>query len=209
MFDKKQVSQNIKKLERVKTWQLVVLLVFAVFITASLLRLNNIGMVERRAAVLSADREGDNEVTKRRLYDLQRYVTSHMNANMDKGVYLEASYGRDTQAAYTRAAESNSNGNIYKKAQEVCAPQFISYSVAYLSCVTAELGKYPAADSLAKSVVLPRADSYRHVFVSPLWSPDFAGWAVIICIVILTMILVRLTTVSILKIILHYRYKSF
>lgn len=210
MINKKRAKRDLKRLQHIQTWQLVVFLVLAICVSSSFLRLNNIGMVERKEAVLNADNVGDDEVTKSRLYDLQRYVASHMNADMGKGVYLEASFRRDTQAAYTAASnDSNPNGNIYKKAQEVCAPQFSSYSYAYLQCTTNELAKYPAASGSANSIVLPKANSYRHVFISPLWSPDFAGWSVIICIVIFTMIIVRVTTVSILKFYLHKRHSSF
>lgn len=166
-------------------------------------------MIERRTAVTAADEAGDSEVTINRLYDLQRYVTAHMNTDMGKGLYLEASYKRDVQAVYDRASQdSNPNGNIYKKAQDVCAPQFSRYSYAYLQCTTGELAKYPAATDPVTAVKLPRADSYLHVFVSPLWSPDFAGWSIIVCALIGLMIIVRLASLGVLRMILHHHYKS-
>ena len=201
MVDKKQVKRSIKQLQRVQTWQLVVLFILSVFVSATFLRLNNIGMIERREAVLSADKAGNGETIQNRLYYLQRYVTSHMNTDMGRGIYLEESYKRDVQVAYTRASNQN---NIYKKAQEVCAPQFSSWSQAYVQCTIGELAKYPASSDLK----LPRADSYLHVFASPLISFDFAGLAVLISIVILTMIMVRLISVAILKLLLHHHYKS-
>lgn len=158
-------------------------------------------MIERREAVLSADKVGNAEIIQNRLYDLQRYVTSHMNADMGKGIYLEDSYKRDVQIAYTRASAQN---NIYKKAQEVCGPQFLSWSQAYVQCTIGELAKYPASGDLK----LPKADAYLHVFVSPLISFDFAGLAVLVNIVILTMIMVRLISVAVLKLLLHNHYKS-
>lgn len=209
MADKRRVKQSIKQLQRVKTWQLVILLILASFVAATFLRLNNIGMVERRAAVLSSDDAGDKQATVNRLYDLQRYVSAHMNTDMGDGVYLETSYKRDTQAAYDNAAAANNpNGNIYKKAQDVCAPQFSRYSYAYLQCTTGELAKYPAASDLLDSVKLPRADSYRHVFASPLWSPDFAGWSVLVCLALAAMIAVRLIALVALRAVLHRHYKS-
>ena len=88
-------------------------------------------MVERRSAVLAADSTGDNDKTITRLYDLQRYVSAHMNTDMGKGLYLQASYDRDVKKADNAASsDTNSNGNIYKKAQEVCAPRFTRYSTA-------------------------------------------------------------------------------
>ena len=79
------------------------------------MRLNNIGMVERRSAVMSADNEGNDDMTRDRLYDLQRYVTSHMNTDMGKGVYLEASYKRAVETAYTK---SSTSWEYLQKAQE-------------------------------------------------------------------------------------------
>lgn len=209
MADKRQVRRSIRQLQRIKTWQLMILLILAVFLAMTFLRLNNIGMIERRNAVLTADEAGNGEVTINRLYDLQRYVSAHMNTDMGKGLYLETSYNRDYQAAYDRAtADSNPNGNIYKKAQDVCAPQFSRYSAAYLQCTTGELAKYPAAGNLTDTFVGPKADSYLHVFSSPRWSPDFAGWSVLLCLVIGVMILARLLSLAILRILLHQHYKS-
>ncbi|MEP7204960.1 MAG: hypothetical protein ABI716_02085 [Candidatus Saccharibacteria bacterium] len=208
MADKRRIKRDIKELQRVKTWQLVILLILACFVAATFLRLNNIGMTQRRSAVLAADESNDNAVTINRLYDLQRFVSAHMNTDMGKGLYLEPSYKRDVQSAYDRASQSsNPNGNIYKKAQEVCAPQFTRYSTAYLQCTTGELAKYPAASDLVNSVKLPLADSYLHVFVSPGWSSDFAGWSVVVCLVIGLMIAVRLASLGVLRILLRQHYK--
>ncbi|MBC7943483.1 hypothetical protein H7X68_03240 [Candidatus Saccharibacteria bacterium] len=209
MANKRQIKRSIKELQRVKTWQLIILLILAGFVAATFLRLNSIGMNDRRRAVMLADEVGKGEVTINRLYDLQRYVSAHMNTDMGKGLYLENSYKRDYQSSIDKAAQDgNSNGNIYKKAQEVCAPQFTRYSYAYLQCTTGELAKYPAASDLISSVQVPIAASYLHVFVSPLWSPDFAGWSVIVCFVIALMIAVRLLSLAVLRIILHHHYKS-
>ena len=159
MADKRRIKRNIKELQRIKTWQLVILFILASFVAATFLRLNNIGMVERRAAAVTADEAGNNEVTINRLYDLQRFVSAHMNTDMGKGLYLETSYKRDDQAALDKASQdSNPNGNIYKKAQEVCAPRFTRYSYAYLQCTTGELAKYPAASDPASSVQRPHPD---------------------------------------------------
>lgn len=209
MADKKQVKYSIKQLQRVKTWQLVILLIFAIFVTLTFLRLNNIGMVERRSAVTSADEAGNSDAVISRLYDLQRYVSSHMNTDMGKGIYLQASYKRDVQKAYNVAsADENPNGNIYKKAQEVCAPRFTLWSPAYVQCTFGELSKYPAADDLAGAVKLPPADMYLHVFASPLWTPDFAGWSLVVCIVIALVIIARTASLGVLRLMLARHYKS-
>lgn len=209
MADKRRVRKTIKDLQRIKTWQLLVVLILAVFITATFLRLNNIGMVERRSAVIAADKAGDETSTIQRLYDLQQYVSAHMNTDLGKGVYLESTYQRDSQTALNQASgDQNPNGNIYKKAQEVCAPRFSHYSTAYLQCTTSELAKYPAASDLIGAVKLPAASAYLHDYESPLWSPDFAGWSVVVCVVIVLMILARLLSLAVLKLMLRRHYRS-
>jgi hypothetical protein len=206
--DKRQIKQSIKKLQRIKTWQLIVIFILTSFVAATFLRLNNVGMVERRNAVINADEKGDDQVTRSRLYDLQSYVSSHMNTDMGKGLFLTGARKRDAETAYAKASnDSNPNGNIYKKAQEVCAPQFTNYSYAYLQCTLNELSKYPESSDLIGQVQLPPSEAYLRVYNSPLWSPDFAGWSVVICVVILIMILARVTGVIILKIFLHHHYK--
>lgn len=166
-------------------------------------------MIQRREAVLAADKVGDNTITQNRLYDLQRFISDHMNTSLGKGIYLEDSYKRDVQIAYNVASQDNNpNGNIYKKAQEVCAPQFTHWSYDFIQCTTDELAKYPSAGNLVSSINLPRADAYLHSFVTPVWSPDFAGWSVLIFVVILLMIFARLIGAVVLKVLLRHHYKT-
>jgi len=207
--DKRRVRKTVKDLQRIKTWQLLVLLILVSFVAATFLRLNNIGMVQRRAAVIAADATGDQDNTLRRLYDLQQYVSAHMNTDLGKGVYLESSYNRDYQAALSAASsDNNPNGNIYEKAQQVCAPRFSHYSTAYLQCTIGELAKYPAATDPASAVKAPIVSTYVHDFESPIWSPDFAGWSLVVCGVLALMIIVRLVSLGILKLMLRRHYRS-
>lgn len=201
MIDKKQIKYKLKKLRDIKTWQLFILLVLMVFVSATFLRLNNMGMVQRREAVLSADESGDGAVLKNRLYDLQTYVSSHMNADLGKGIYLEASYKRDVQLAYDSV---KTDSQVYQLAQAYCMPKFSSWSQAYVQCTANELAKYPEA----KIPTMPNPSSYLHVYYSPIWSPDFAGWSVLACLMLLSLSLIRIIGYIILKMLLKHRYKS-
>ncbi len=208
MDSKQRVQRGIERLQHVKTWQLVIVLILFGFIAATFLRLNNIGMVQRREAVIVADEEGNPEKIHQRLYDLQHYVTSHMNTDLGSGVPLNASYTR----AYQKWQEGqysagSAHGNIYKKAQEVCAPQFSSYSQAYLHCTTNELSKYPAAEVPNSDENKPRQEAFLHSFSSPVWSPDFAGWSVVAVGAVLLLIIIRLLAYATLRIILSRQYK--
>ncbi len=207
LADKRHIRKGIRRLQRIKTWQLLILLILAGFLAATFLRLNNIGMIQRRDAVLSADKEGDVNVIQSRLYDLQRYVFEHANASTGQ-FYLEHQYRRDAQKAVDAASsDSNPNGNINAKAEAVCRPQYSVWSPAYVQCFTDELSKYPPSPDPTQNVTLPRVDLYKKEYVSPLWSPDFAGWSLVVCAVIVLMIITRLISLGILRLLLkrHYR----
>lgn len=174
-------------------------------VSATFLRLNNIGMIERRSAVFSADKTGDQETIRARLFDLQRYTAGHMNA--DSGtIYLEAQYRRDTQAAIEAASARDSGNNINVKADQTCKAQFGGYSQAYVQCFASELAKYPAGANEPDKADLPNPALYRHNFSSPLWSPDFAGFSLVICMLIAIVIIARLTALVLLRAMLHRHY---
>jgi hypothetical protein len=209
LADKREIRHDIWMLSRVKTWQLVVILILFAFITATFLRLNNIGMVERLNAVISSDETGNIEETTSRLYDLQRYTAAHMNA--DTGQFdLTGQYQRDYEAAVASASRvSGQIGTVTARADAICKPRFSrNQHIAYVQCMRDELNKFGSAENLQNEVKLPEAALYRHSFASPLWSPDFAGWSSLICITIMLIILLRLITLVILRLMLNSRYKS-
>lgn len=208
MADKRQLKRNIKQLQRVKTWQLFLLLLLTIFIAATFLRLNNIGMIQRRDAVLAADKGDNMQVTQSRLYDLQRHVSSHMNTNMGS-IYLEGQYERDSQKVVANAGGNESpNGNVNVQADAACKPRFSGYSQAYLQCFVDELEKFAPGQSLASTVNLPKVDNYRHSFASPIWSPDFAGFSVLAAIAIAFIIIVRLIGLGVLRMILKFKHND-
>ena len=207
MADKRQVKKSIKQLQRVKTWQLLILLFLMLFVTATFLRLDNIGMDRIRKAVLAADKAGNDMTIQSRLYDLQRYSATHMNA--DTGVfYLENEYKREAQRRVdTAKTYTNPNGNIYAKAESVCRPQFTVWSEAYVQCFADQLAKYPPSANPSANVTLPDVSLYRYSYESPLWAPGFTGWAAVICLAIAIMIVARLVSLGVLQLLLkrHYR----
>jgi len=206
--DKRDIRQGIKQLQRVKTWQLVILLILASLLAATFLRLNNIGMLERRNAVIAADTSGTADEIHDRLYDLQRYTSQHMNANTGQ-FYLEGQYKRDSQKAI-EAGKSNEDpaSGVHAKAAAVCDGQFAAWSQAYVQCFVSELDKYPGAATDSAVVDLPKPDLYRHEYLAPTWSPDFAGLAVVICIVLGFVIVARATGILALKILLRRHYSA-
>ncbi len=209
MADRQSVRKSIKQLQRVKTWQLLILLVLLCFIAATFLRLNNTGMIARRNAVADADKSANTNEISARIYDLQRYSAAHMNA--DTGVfYLQEQYNRDVKR---QAEESGGTGSakaleIRKAADAVCKPQFYGWSPQYVRCYVNELNKYGANEISESELTLPNSALYRYSFVSPVWSPDFAGWSIVGAFAILILIIARLVGLGILRLLLRRHYRE-
>lgn len=205
MVHKRQIRRGIGWLQRIRTWQLILLLVLVGVVAATFLRLNNIGMIERRTAVFSADKAGNADTIRARLFDLQRYSATHMNASSGT-IYLEEQYGRDTRAAIEAASARDAANNINVQADQVCKAQFGGYSQAYVQCFAAELAKVPSGSNAPDKASLPSPTLYRHDFVSPAWSPDFAGFSLVICALIIVLIVVRLLGLLLLRALVRRNY---
>ncbi len=203
------------KFHRIKTWQLVVILLPLLFIDATLLRADHIHMTELRDAVLAADAaENDDEISQA-LDTLKSFVFSNIVINVvdDNGrqevsfgtgpFYLEHQYIRAANKALEEAeasivSDSNPNGNIYQMASEVCQPQAIangwSWNDAnYINCMVGEIQKYPAADELNNTIAasLPSTELYRKNYASPIWAPTLTGWMILATITIIVVIFIR------------------
>ena len=208
MADKKQVRKSIMQLKRVETWQLFVILILVGFLAATFLRLNNIGMADRRQAVLAADKKGDRDEIDSRLYDLQRYVSAHMNTDTSV-FYLEYQYKRDVQASVEKATTGDTQtSSINAEVDKICRSKVSGYGQAWIQCFTEELAKFPAAPDPETSLSLPDAELYRQEFAAPRWTPDFAGWSLVICGLIILVIIIRLVSLGILHLLLRRHYQS-
>jgi hypothetical protein len=174
-------------------------------VVLSLLRLDNVGMIQRRDAVEVADETGDEEVLKLRLTELQNYVFTHMNASTG-AFYLDKQYERDATAVLERAGQdianndSNPNGNVYRRASDVCDPQFnVKYSQAHIACMMRELENYPAMEEIRDTALadLPDTELYRREYVSPFFTFGLTGVTIaliaILGVVIITRLLIYLT----------------
>lgn len=165
-------------------------------------------MAARRDAVIDADKAGDQTVIRNRLLDLANYVSAHMNTSRNE-VYLEQQYNRDKATLIQKAAQNQTSGqSINAKADAICKPQYVGYSQGYVDCFAREYAKYAPSNDPVRQVKLPDTDRYRHIFVSPLWSPDFAGFSVLACVILVGVIMYRLLKLWVLRIILRLKYKS-
>ena len=220
MVGKGKIKKRLKQIQLLKNWQLFILLLLVIFVDLTALRLNNVGMVRRREAVEAADKAGDVEAARKATIELANYVYNHMNSggivysdethwfkvNREVKIVWANIYESDMRKAeqIAREAESNNpNGNIFKKAEEACRPRFHGgYSLAYQQCILDEQNKYPASNQGQIKAQYPNISEYTYNFVTPLWSPDLAGWTTLLAFIIIIMIIVKMIITTILKLIL-------
>ncbi len=205
--DRRQVKRNIKRLKRIKTWQLVLLLILAFAVTATFLRINNVGMLERRKAVEVADKVGDEDALEERLYELQRYVSQHMNTSTGD-FDLTATYDRDVKAILDQAEEANkkSNSTIWNKAADECFKQHYGDWTGSVRCIVEKQKQFPTNTPVTE-IATPDPLLYRHNFLAPAWTPDFAGWSIVACLALLLTIVMRLVALAVLQLLLRRRYQ--
>ena len=211
------------KIHRIKTWQLLIVLVPLVFLDATMLRMDHIRMTELRSAVLDADAAENDEEVARTLEELRKFVLSNMVINVidDNGTqkitfgtgpfYLEHQYIQAANQALAEAeskitSDSNPNGNIYALASETCKALAISNGWTwdnpnYINCMVSEIQKYPAANEIQDTIKasLPSTELYRREFSSPVWAPTVTGFLILITILLIVVILCRMIVWIILR----------
>ena len=203
------------KVHRLKTWQLLLVLIPLVFLDATFLRLDHIRMTELRDAVLAADEQENDEAVAKALNDLRNFVISNIVINVvdDNGAqritfgtgpfYLEHTYIRAANQALAEAenqlvSDANPNGNVYAMASETCKALAIANGWTwdnpnYINCMVSEIQKYPAASEINDNIKasLPSTELYRREFASPVWAPSVAGTFILLTIIIIVIIAIR------------------
>ena len=212
-MNKRSLHTTFSVIMRVRTWQLVVMLLIGLVLSAAFLRLNNLEMDKRRTAVMQADKLADREATKQGLIELQRYVSAHMNTSLGNGFYLEHQYNRDKEAALTAATSTtNPNSAVYQQASIECRNRFqggvASFRNDYVACVAERVRALSPSTDPSVGLKLPKAESYYYNFASPLWSPDLAGIMVLFCLIVTSVILLRAIAAVVLRVVLKHRFKT-
>lgn len=194
VYQKQQSTSLLKKIQNLATWQLMVLLMLMTVVVATLLRMNNVRMIERKEAVLAADRSGDLGMVTERLHDLQEYSLRHMNASTGQ-VFLENAYRQKINQLINDAKktiDSQQGQNAYKIAADICDKRFRGYSQAYAECFLSEVNKQSSSVPTPVEIKTLSPNTYIHSYASPYWSPDLAGFAVLIWGLLLTGVVLRL-----------------
>lgn len=181
-MDKRQLHHAWTKIRKVKPWYFLVIAVVAGIVAAFALRHNNVHMIGLKNAVYAADK--NNGDTEKALQNLQVYVTSHMNTDLAAGqdavyppIQLKYTYDRLVQKASNKL--STANTQLYNDAQKHCeALDPTDFSGRNrVPCIQQYVN-----DHGANLPTIPES-LYKFDFVSPLWSPDLAGWSSVVTLV--------------------------
>jgi len=178
-----------KAIAAIKPWHFLILALVSGVICIGAMRSNNQQMSELREAVYAADK--NNGDVKGALQELQAYVTSHMNTNLSSGktavyppIQLKYTYERLVAAQNAQFAKGST---LYNDAQRYCESQnSADFSGRNrVGCIE----QYVLSRTSAKPAPIPDA-LYKFSFASPRWSPDIAGWSLLVTVASLMMFVV-------------------
>lgn len=177
------MKKILSKVSKVSARSLLYLFVISAIICIFALRHNNEQMIKLRNAVYVADQQ--NGDVNKALNDLRRYVYSHMNTDLSSGndsikppIQLKYTYQRlyDDQLERVQA----SNQAIYSAAQQYCHGAVNQNSQqAQNTCIQNYAVSHGAKGA---DVNIPKG-LYQFDFISPTWSPDLAGWTLLLSII--------------------------
>ncbi len=204
-------QKKIKKLKfhRLKTWQVILVLVPLLFLDATLIRFDHLKMIELRDAVLIADEEEDDDAIVPALEELKAFTFSHIIVNVSESngsqqiflgtgpFYLERMYNRAAEDAIAEAEEELSvygNENVFAIASDICNARGENVNwTRYSQCILKEVEKFPTVDSLTDQIVakIPSTELYRKNYASPIWAPCPAGFAVLATLILILVIIFR------------------
>ncbi|MCL2451762.1 hypothetical protein FWD20_02720 [Candidatus Saccharibacteria bacterium] len=194
----------LKFLKHIKTWQLLIILLLFIMLAAIFLRLNNLGMVDRREALIEADKTGEIVEVQEAAKNLQNFVSRHMNTSTGR-VALQTLYS----AAFDKIVEANKmpevEGGDYQGAMTKCRQMYPRGGQNWANCVADAVG---VSEWVVPDEPFPSPDAYYIDYVSPRWSFDLAGVSVLVCFILVAAIVLRLILIIILKIILKFKYRT-
>ncbi len=154
-------------------------------------------MVALRDEVVKADEtNGDVQAA---LQNLRNYVMSHMNTNLrskskfatdEPPIQLVNQYNRAVAAAQEAAATATGNQALYLEAEASCKARQVPLT-ATAQCIQDYVAARSTGSVSKVSVTVPKA-LYTYDFVSPKWSPDLAGWSVVLTGVLGVLLMLRI-----------------
>lgn len=191
-MDKRRAYHLLKVIKKVPGLLLVAFSLLFLVIGIFALRNNNLRMLELRAAVFEADKnDGDIESALR---TLREHVYAHMNTSLTAGnnairppIQLEHRYNRLLEAEL--AKKQSSNEQVYTDAQVHCEKEVPTghSGSGRIPCIQA----YVDTHGTKEQTITINKDLYTFDFLSPRWSPDLAGWSLVLSVIFFVLSAIR------------------
>lgn len=201
-WTKKNFLHHYRKL-RLKNWQLLVLLLVLLSSSIYFLRQNNLRMVSLRNAVVVADEQGGDVAGS--LGALNKYVFHHMNTQIVRPVELVNTYNKQAQAVI-EAANKTSGRDIYAEATRACERRGIPLT-SIAQCAAEYAANNNPGVGPAK-INLPDKNRFIYTFATPKWTPDKAGFSLILTGVVAAWLAIRLFEYTVVRIIVRRRLRN-
>lgn len=202
-MDKRTLHHILTKIRPISYWYFFVAFVISASVSIGALRNNNLTAVKLRNQLTQVDKQDGN--VSLALNNLREYIYGHMNTNLASGpdaIYppIQLKYTYQRLEAANGASANATNSQVYTDAEYYCQQAIPNgFSGRYrVTCIENYVTTHGA-----KAQTVPVA-LYEFDFVSPFWSPDLAGWSIIVTIIFFILFLTRF----ILEKWLNYRLKS-
>ncbi len=189
-MDRKFFKRLLKKLHPVNPWVFLVIAIVSGIISVTALRNNNVTALKLRDKVIAADK--NNTDVEKPLRDLREYIYAHMNTDLSVGegaikppIQLKYRYERLVAAENERVGKENEK--IYNDAQVECEKRFpkgLSGS-GRIPCIK----EYIEGHGIQEKTIPDNL--YKFDFVSPKWSPDLAGWSLVVSSISFALFVIR------------------
>lgn len=187
----------LKRLRVIRVWYLVAAIAASLVISVAALRQNNLEALRLRDEVTKVDEQnGDVEAALR---NLRQHVYSHMNSNLAApgGAYppVQLKFRYERLLAAEKERVTSANGTLYTEAQTYCErliPE--GRSLNRIDCIQ----NYITSRGGTAERAIPDA-LYKFDFQPPLWSPDLAGWSLVVSGLLFLVLLSRGLAVAWLK----------
>lgn len=189
-MNKRKLHHLWVKLRPVSYWYFLIGFIVTGLIAISALRQNNMEMIRLREAVKVADQTGNG--VEEALQALRKHVYSHMNTDLTSGdnaihppIQLVHTYDRLTKGERERVAAHNKQ--VSDDAVRACEGRFPAGQIqARAQCVQEHITQH----SIKEQQTVPK-ELYQYDFVSPIWSPDLAGWSLLATAVLFVLFVLR------------------
>jgi hypothetical protein len=176
----KLMKKIMQKVSGISSRTFLYLFAVSALVCIFALRHNNEHMIKLRNAVYAADQaNGD---VNQALNSLRQYVYAHMNTDLSSGhngikppIQLKYTYQRlyDAQLSQVQTA----NQAVYSAAQQYCHGAANQNSqAAQNTCIQ----NYAAGHGVKGTDINIPKGLYEFDFISPAWSPDLAGWTLVL-----------------------------